>query len=113
MSYVTGDTLRDFLQPFLIKIIDPQDGYVSSGFFISEEGLVLTCWHVVDPAFTGNTPEFLTVEYGEKNKKVYKTVVDKACSNRDKDIAVLEIMDADFQKLKEAGFEAAPLGFPY
>jgi len=103
---LTPERLRELLGRWVVKLVGP-DGAVSSGFLVSDEGHLLTCWHVLQP---GRDPfEELTVEY--RDCEVQAQVL-KELSNPNCDVGVIQVNEEGLQKLKEAGLEPAPLGFP-
>jgi len=102
-------TFRDLLSRFTAKVVDPVDGEVSTAFFIDRTGRLLTCWHVMEPDFAGIIRNFVFIEYGGYR---YRARFVRKLSNRNKDIAVLQLYKPDFKLLQRRGFEVARLAFP-
>lgn len=109
-SYSAAQQLRAFLSQFVAKVIDPVDGVASTAFFVNERGFLLTCWHVLEPDFAGTVRNWVYIEYRGQR---YRANFLRNLSNRNKDIAVLRVQGTEFQRLRQNGFEVAPLAFPY
>jgi tetratricopeptide (TPR) repeat protein len=102
--------LREWLAEFVVRVVDPLDDLSSTAFFVNEQGFLLTCWHVVEPDFAGTVHDWVWVEYRGAR---YRADLRRRLSNRNKDLAVLQVRGAELQRLRRAGFQAAPLAFPY
>ena len=105
---LTPERLREVFGRWVVKLVD-SEGAVSTGFLVSDEGHLLTCWHVLRPYRDRPPFEKLTVVYSDC--EVQARVLEDL-SNPDCDIGVVQVNPEGLQKLKEAGLEPAPLGFP-
>jgi len=101
--------VRDLLESFTVKVVDPIDGVPSTGFFVNKGGFLLTCWHVIEPGFRGHIHEVMPIEYRGATY-VARTRTD--LGNRPLDIGVLQVVGKEREKLDSEGYEAAPLRFP-
>lgn len=100
---MTPEELRGFLEGFVVKLVDPCDGSVSTGFFVNrEEGFLLTCWHVIEPEFAGEKHGWMWAEFGGRR---CQAKFREDLSNRNADIAVLQVDPGKLQY----GFKVAPL----
>ncbi len=66
------------------------EGCTGTGFFISENGYLLTNHHVIHSDYTTKTPDTLQIETGDKKIKCQATVI---ASDAKKDVALLKLKD--------------------
>jgi S1-C subfamily serine protease len=107
------DKLLDWFRSFVIAVRDPESPVTSTGFFVSPNGHLLTCWHVVEGVD----------DYGRNFKRdwmwahyqgtSYRANVLWPLSNQQKDIAVLRIDPADMNRLQGQVSGSAPMRFPW
>jgi hypothetical protein len=110
LSYAATQQLRASMASYVVRIKDPKDQAESTGFFINNAGMILTCWHVMQPGFIGAVREGVEVEF--KGKK-YQAQLLRNYSNRNQDLAVLQIQGQDYKHLLRQDFSPAPLAFPF
>ena len=120
-----GLSVYEFIDPNLIAEYLPllPDGYnnnnwkgTGSGFFINENGLIATNYHVIDGM------DSIEVIFGEEDqKRNYPAAV--VLSDKDNDLAILKIESPDFHQMpsipynfmtgvKDTGSEVFALGYP-
>lgn len=94
------------LSKCIFKIIDPYDGAISTGFFISENGLALTAYHVVHPKGQKQPHRTMRIKYQGADLVARLIIPENSDFDKlaKKDIAVL--------KVEGSGFQAASVATP-
>lgn len=81
----------DNLKQSIVKILDDKYELRGTGFFVSNEGHIVTCWHVIEEL------SFIYIDYNGEKCTAQKL---DSCCNPGHDIAVLKInINTKFQYL--------------
>ena len=91
-------TLPESLRPAIVAILDPKGKINGTGFFVTSDGYILTCYHVILPVLKSLSPIQVQCQIGKFNAELIEHL-----SNDLLDFAILKIQ-------AKTAFPCLPLG---
>lgn len=81
-------SITELLRPVVVAILDHRGDVFGTGFFITPDGYILTCYHVIERYLSGNTVIIKTHKGDELTAEFDES---KSCIQSDIDFAILKV----------------------